>query len=410
MINALAQEEEEDEREREEHQTADEHVGDEREQDEDVDDEPTTDESPSATDDDDVPRSQSLPVPKHTSKPSQTSRISQSSTPGTNTPLSDSDDDGEPPSFLSPLPLAPAVPPPPEPIPTADGAGAHPVTIGSSLYAIHRPVAARRRIQTGEQGEFVQDGEYVDRVNEPDRALTDEPDQIAPDDAPAPATDTATEQSPPAQAESPTNRSRSSTLARRKNSRRKEKLAEKLEDIFHLGVKEDVVGEFTCWLFRSILLQGRLFLTKGHICFYSYLAKKEGATLRSGSLSVRGSKTRRYYKHWLVLKDGALAWYPSSTDPYFPDGKIDLHYCTAVEPSKVNKTHFKVSTPDKKWHFKCDAEASRDEWIKTVKKAVFQCQNEGESVKVSSSCLSHHRPYIELICCLPDCHPARDCD
>ena len=53
-----------------------------------------------------------------------------------------------------------------------------------------------------------------------------------------------------------------------------------------------------------------------------------------------------------------------------------------VENSK-NKDHFKVSTADKKWHFSADSEASRDEWVRTIKKVVFRCQNEGESVKVS---------------------------
>ena len=375
MINALAQEEEEDERKREQGLPDDEEERYHRE--EDLDDGTSTAES-SSDSDDDVPRSQSMPLPRPKNKPADVDSFSQTSTPGTSSPLSESDDDGEPPSFLSPLPQAPAVPPPPEPLPTGDGAGAQPVNIGSSLYAIHRPVAARRRTQTGEEGEFVKDGEYVERVNEPDQSLTEEPGVIEAKEEHA-----CEDQAKSSTVNSPANRSRSSTIQSKKNDRRKDKLAEKLEDIFHLGVKEEVVGEFTCWLFRSILLQGRLFLTEGHVCFYAYLAKKEGATLRSGSLSVRGAKTRRYYKHWMVLKDGALAWYPSSTDPYFPDGKIDLHYCTAVEPSNYNKTHFKVSTPEKKWHFKCDAEASRDEWVKTVKKAVFQCQNEGESVKVS---------------------------
>lgn len=85
-----------------------------------------------------------------------------------------------------------------------------------------------------------------------------------------------------------------------------------------------------------------------------------------------------------MLKDDVLSWYPSSTEPYFPDGHIDLHYCTAVEPSTKHKHHFKVSTADKRWHFSADSEASRDEWVKALKKAVFRCQNEGESVKVGT--------------------------
>lgn len=68
-----------------------------------------------------------------------------------------------------------------------------------------------------------------------------------------------------------------------------------------------------------------MYLTTGHICFYAYLPHKEGATVRSGTLSVRGSKTRRYYKHWFILKDAVLAWYPSSTvilPFYFPSHSL----------------------------------------------------------------------------------------
>ena len=34
-------------------------------------------------------------------------------------------------------------------------------------------------------------------------------------------------------------------------------------------------AEYPCWLFRSILLQGYLYITAGHLCFYAYLAQKE---------------------------------------------------------------------------------------------------------------------------------------
>ncbi|GAA5830538.1 hypothetical protein JCM11251_002507 [Rhodosporidiobolus azoricus] len=170
------------------------------------------------------------------------------------------------------------------------------------------------------------------------------------------------------------------TLAR---SQRREKLAEKLREVFGLAEVEEVVAEYPCWLFRSILLQGFLCLTAGHLCFYAYLSQKEGATIRSGSLSVRGNKTRRYRKHWFVLKDSVLSWFPSSTDPYFPDGHIDLHYCISIEPSSKHSHHFKIATSDKRWHFSADSTASRDEWVKTLKKVVFRCQNEGESVKIA---------------------------
>ncbi|GEM12027.1 sterol 3-beta-glucosyltransferase, glycosyltransferase family 1 protein [Rhodotorula toruloides] len=241
----------------------------------------------------------------------------------------------------------------------------------SSIFAIHRPIAAERR-QTmssthgtddegGEPDLAEQDEEYKDEGVKLRRAGKEE-------------------------GKRPKMGDRTETSATEKTietMERRQKLAEKLMDVFGLEEPEEVVAEYACWLFRSILLQGFLYITAGHLCFYAYLSQKEGATIRSGSLSVRGSRTRRYRKHWFVLKDSVLSWFPSSTDPYFPDGHIDLHYCVAVEPSTKHSHHFKVSTSEKRYHFSADSEASRDEWVKAIKKVVFRCQNEGESVKIA---------------------------
>jgi len=91
--------------------------------------------------------------------------------------------------------------------------------------------------------------------------------------------------------------SRTSTAKTEKSMGRRLKLAEKLMDVFGLEEVEDVVAgeslssasflsnfvrlnflafpEFPCWLFRSVLLQGYLYLTTGHICFYAYLSQRE---------------------------------------------------------------------------------------------------------------------------------------
>ncbi|GAA5879316.1 hypothetical protein JCM16303_003163 [Sporobolomyces ruberrimus] len=240
----------------------------------------------------------------------------------------------------------------------------------SSILAIHRPIAARRRTESGEPGEVLgEDGMYMSQTSEGRIA---EEGQI-PDE---------TEETLEEAKKRPLPPSRTATAKTEKSMGRRLKLAEKLMDVFGLEEVEDVVAEFPCWLFRSVLLQGYLYLTTGHVCFYAYLSQREGTTVRSGSLSVR-SKARRYNKHWFILKDSILSWYPSSTDPYFPDGHVDLHYCIAVEPSSHNRHHFKVTTNHKRWHFSADSEASRDEWVKTIKKVVFRCQNEGESVKIA---------------------------
>ncbi|GAA5936941.1 sterol 3-beta-glucosyltransferase [Sporobolomyces koalae] len=240
----------------------------------------------------------------------------------------------------------------------------------SSILAIHRPIAARRRTETGEPGEVQgPDGMYASQTTE---------GEIAEEGEVPNATDALLEEAK----QRPLPPSRTETAKTEKSLGRRLKLAEKLMDVFGLEEVEDVVAEFPCWLFRSVLLQGYLYLTTGHVCFYAYLSQREGTTVRSGSLSVRG-KARRYNKHWFILKDSILSWYPSSTDPYFPDGHVDLHYCIAVEPSSHNRHHFKVTTNHKRWHFSADSEASRDEWVKAIKKVVFRCQNEGESVKIA---------------------------
>ena len=51
-------------------------------------------------------------------------------------------------------------------------------------------------------------------------------------------------------------------------------LARRLKEIFEFEEPEQVVGEYPCWLLQSVLLQGYLYITAKHICFYAYLPKK----------------------------------------------------------------------------------------------------------------------------------------
>lgn len=51
-------------------------------------------------------------------------------------------------------------------------------------------------------------------------------------------------------------------------------LANKIKQIFEFDEVEDVISEYPCWLLRSILLQGYMYITQKHICFYAYIPKK----------------------------------------------------------------------------------------------------------------------------------------
>ena len=44
--------------------------------------------------------------------------------------------------------------------------------------------------------------------------------------------------------------------------------------IFYLFFIADFVSEYPCWLLQSVLLQGYMYITEHHICFYAYLPKK----------------------------------------------------------------------------------------------------------------------------------------
>lgn len=158
--------------------------------------------------------------------------------------------------------------------------------VSSSIMAIHRPIAARRRTITGEAGEASKNGEYYKQRSRSGTASVDSNDnetivEEREKEYESSESEDEDEDSKPNQEQEKSkrgpgnNRKRASTGLSQKSVIRKEELSEKLVDIFELHEPEPVVGEFSCWLFRGILLQGYAFLTSGHFCFYAYLNKKE---------------------------------------------------------------------------------------------------------------------------------------
>lgn len=174
---------------------------------------------------------------------------------------------------------------------------------------------------------------------------------------------------------------------------RKSLLASKLQDIFNLPTSEEILGEYSCWLFRSVLLKGYLYLTTGHLCFYAHLKQKDedesdGTIIKQGLLSRRNlSKFKqRYSKYWFTLKDSILSWYSSSNELYFPCGQLDLHYCTKLESKSSNPKYpnqFRLTVSDKAYTFATESLQNKQEWIKVLKKVIFTCQHSGENVKIS---------------------------
>jgi sterol 3beta-glucosyltransferase len=165
-------------------------------------------------------------------------------------------------------------------------------------------------------------------------------------------------------------------------------LATRLMEIFGFDEPETVVSEYPCWLLQTVLLQGYMYITRKHICFYAYLPKKSGAVAKSGYLSKRGRQNRKFSRHWFTLKGDVLSYYSSPSDLFFPAGNIDLRYGISASLSdegdkqKVTKD-FALTTDHRTYNFRADSHISAKEWVKTLQKVIFRSHNDGDSVKIS---------------------------
>jgi sterol 3beta-glucosyltransferase len=165
-------------------------------------------------------------------------------------------------------------------------------------------------------------------------------------------------------------------------------LSIRLKEMFHFEHPEKVLAEYACSLIQTMLLQGYMYVTEGHVCFYAYLPRKSTVAIKSGYLYKRGRKSPKYNRYWFSLKGDVLSYYADPSNLYFPQGHVDLRYGISASPvdhkgkgSEVRD--FQVSTDQGTYYFRADSAASAKEWVKALQKIIFRTHNEGESVKVS---------------------------
>ena len=163
-------------------------------------------------------------------------------------------------------------------------------------------------------------------------------------------------------------------------------LSTRLKKVFGLEKEEKVLAEFQCWLMQSILLQGYMYVTERHICFYAYLPKKNHSVVKSGYLSKRGKQNPKYNRYWFALKGDVLSYYLDPSNLYFPSGHVDLRYAISAnlaENKDKDKTkEFVVTTDDRTYQFRADSVPSAKEWVKALQKVIFRSHNDGDSVKI----------------------------
>lgn len=155
-------------------------------------------------------------------------------------------------------------------------------------------------------------------------------------------------------------------------------------------------------MLQGVLLQGYIYITSRHICFYAYLPKKavsqvepdpERTTLtlyqhevtKSGYLSKSGKRNPKYNRYWFRLKGDVFSYFRDPSNLYFPHGQIDLRYGISALITDKDKegVHFSVETDHRTYHFRADSAPSANEWVKCLQKVIFRSHNDGDSVKIS---------------------------
>jgi sterol 3beta-glucosyltransferase len=165
-------------------------------------------------------------------------------------------------------------------------------------------------------------------------------------------------------------------------------LATRLMEIFGFETPEKVVAEFPCWLLQSVLLQGYLYITTHHICFYAYLPRKSHTFAKTGYLAKKGRTTSKYKRYWFTLKGDVLSYYSDPSNLYFPSGNIDLRYGISSNISAAKSKHkeckdFSLTTNHRTYHLRADSAPSAKEWVQILQKTIFRSHNDGDSVKIS---------------------------
>ncbi|KAG7099574.1 hypothetical protein E1B28_001404 [Marasmius oreades] len=252
-------------------------------------------------------------------------------------------------------------------------------SLASSIHTIHRPIARSMRLSIS--GQRSRPG-LLEAEDEP---LSEEVETSQSDDDTLDFEEEITTPLPPpikpqGDVFERVHMSRTGSMATVRLQRRA-RLALKLREVFELEGIAEVRAEIPCWLLRSVLLQGYMYLTNTYLCFFAHMPAREDQILKSGSLNKKAQRTKRWIKHWFVLKNDALSWYQSSSDPYFPHGIVDLRYAISCEP--VGEKGFRVRTHQKTVSLNADSVPSREEWVKAIRKVIFKAQNMGDSVKIA---------------------------
>ncbi|KAH7050687.1 hypothetical protein BKA57DRAFT_308184 [Linnemannia elongata] len=163
----------------------------------------------------------------------------------------------------------------------------------------------------------------------------------------------------------------------------KKRVANKLQSAFGYSKDEELIGEYSCWLARSLLLPGYLYITTHHVCFYANLPSNHDVVQKEGFFSKKSTKTTKFTRYWFILKNDVLSYYSDQSEVYYPIKTIDLKDALSAEPSLRNELVFYIHMPTRRIKFKTDSELARADWVKAIQKSIFHAKLNEDNVKIS---------------------------
>ncbi|KAF9542052.1 Sterol 3-beta-glucosyltransferase [Mortierella hygrophila] len=163
----------------------------------------------------------------------------------------------------------------------------------------------------------------------------------------------------------------------------KKTVTNKLQSVFGYSKDEELIGEYSCWLARSLLLPGYLYITTHHICFYANLPSNHDVVQKEGFFSIKSTTTTNFNRYWFILKNDVLSYYSDQSEVYYPIKTIDLKGALSAEPSLRNELAFYIHTPTRRIKFKTDSGLARADWVKAIQKSIFHAKMNEHNVKIS---------------------------
>jgi len=99
---------------------------------------------------------------------------------------------------------------------------------------------------------------------------------------------------------------------------------------------------------------------------------------KDGFLTKQGGSIKTWKKRWFVLKDGTIYYFKSQKD-LEQTGEIKLETTTKCsnEGKKKGKVYFSVATQNRKYMIHADTEASANQWVEVINKAIENLSNGG---------------------------------